>query len=98
MLVTHLKVIAGIQNDKIRKTVLKKFKERELANKEKPIDNESVYKTKLADIVGTVSMIVDSGETEYTEEQIENIIELNIQKDHVHLLVSISPKTRFENM
>ncbi len=97
MLVTHLRVIAEIENDKMRKLVLKTFKEKEERDKsnsqDKPVTDvanketaksetsaEQVYKTKLSDIVGTVTMVLESGNVELKEHEIEKIIEINIEK------------------
>jgi hypothetical protein len=97
MLVTHLRVIAEIKNNKTRKLVLKTFKEREEKDKDNPqnkqvinatnkeiakseVSAEQVYKTKLSDIVGTVTMVLESGNVELEEQEIEKIIEINIEK------------------
>lgn len=77
MLVTHLRVIAEIGNDKIRNIVLKNFKEvEESSNKN---ENDEPYKIKLSDIIGTVTMVLGS-EVELSEDEIKDIIEINIQK------------------
>lgn len=79
MFVSHLRVIAEIKNDKTRKLVLKSFKERAEKTKNNP-QNEETYKTKLSDVVGTMTMVLESGETEWKENEIEKIIEINIEK------------------
>ncbi|MDX2302440.1 MAG: hypothetical protein NW226_06545 [Microscillaceae bacterium] len=79
MFVTHLRVIAEIENKEMRAFVLKTFKEREEKLKNNP-QNEETYKTKLSDIVGTVTMVLESGDTELKENEIEKIIEINIAK------------------
>ena len=76
MLVTHLRVIAEITNDKLRKLVLEKIKEKEVQNSE----NEEKYKTTVSDIVGTVTMVMDSEDYNLTEEEVEEIININIEK------------------
>lgn len=79
MLVTHLRVIAEIENPQMRKLVLKTFKEREKKEQTNP-QTENTYKTKLSDIIGTVTMVLDNGNTELQEHEIEKIIEINIEK------------------
>lgn len=94
MLVTHLRVIAEIENDKMRKIVLQEFKKREDDSKsnsqnqkvshttDKGIDisTEQHYKTKLSDIIGTVTMVLESGDIELQEQEVAKIIEINIEK------------------
>lgn len=97
MLVTHLRVIAEIGNDRIRKIVLKQFKEREEKSKKNPKDKqvsitknketeknetptEEHYKATLSDIIGTVTMVLESGKIELQEQEIEKIIVINIEK------------------
>lgn len=75
VLVSHLRVIAEIKNDKTRKLVLKEIRKRETQETE---DGKG-YKTTVSDIVGIVTMIVDS-EDYATEENIEEIININIEK------------------
>lgn len=79
MLVTHLRVIAEIENDKTRKLVLKAFKEREEKEKDNTKPGES-YTAKLPDIIGTVAMVLDSGDVELKEKEIQKLIEINIEK------------------
>lgn len=92
MLVTHLRVIAEIENDKMRKLVLKAFKEQEeksnsqnkeitkTTDKKSETSTEQTYKSKLADVVGTVTMVLDSGNVELDEKEIQKIIEINVEK------------------
>lgn len=75
MLVTHLRVIAEIGDSKVRKIVLNTFKEIE----ENPKNNEHSYKTKLPDVIATVTMVIDSG-IEPNEDEIKKIVEINIDK------------------
>ncbi|WP_375560195.1 hypothetical protein ACE193_21180 [Bernardetia sp. OM2101] len=76
MLVSHLRVIAEIENDKLRKLVLKEIREKESQETE----GSEGYKPTVSDIVGIVTMIVDSEEYDLTEENIEEIININIEK------------------
>lgn len=79
MLVTHLRVIAEIENDKTREIVLKAFVERQ-ENEEKKGSSDEIYKPKLQDIIGTVTMIIEDGKIELPEKEIEKIIQTNIEK------------------
>jgi hypothetical protein len=79
MLVTHLRVIAEIENSKMRKLVLKTYKEIEEREKNDTQTGDT-YKPKLSDIVGTVTMVLDSGNTELQKDEIEKILEINIEK------------------
>lgn len=83
MLISHLRVIADIDNDKIRKIVLKAFKKHEelssnVDNANNQTKNEP-YKTKLQDVVATVSMIVEDGNFEISENEILDIVKTNIE-------------------
>ncbi|TAF72880.1 MAG: hypothetical protein EAZ53_14520 [Bacteroidetes bacterium] len=81
MLITHLQVIAKIENDSMRRFVLKCFKEVELQqnNSQK---NQS-YKTKLQDVIATIAMIQESDIKDFSEgneDKIKEIISINIDK------------------
>ncbi len=76
MLVTHLQVIANVENDMMRRFVLKCFKEIESEQR-----NES-YKTKLRDIIASIAMI-EAEEfkdfSEFNQNKIKEIIDINVK-------------------
>lgn len=80
MLVSHLRVIAEIENDRMRKTVLTAFKKQEdLLKKTNNQPSNEIYKTKLQDVVATVSMIIEGGEINISEDEINTIVKTNIE-------------------
>ncbi|WP_338792293.1 hypothetical protein [Bernardetia sp. MNP-M8] len=89
MLITHLRVIAEIQNDKTRKLVLECFREKdEQYQKQKKrgqtkgnddVSQKDIYKPTLADVIGVVTIVAAHG-TELSKEEIEEVISINIEK------------------
>jgi len=76
MLVTHLKAIAQIKNDKIRKIVLQKFKDIENESKK---GTTAPYKISLQDVIGAVTMVLESNTT-LSDTDIEQVVRINIEK------------------
>ena len=79
MLVTHLGIIAEIEDEKVRELVLKIFKEKE-ENK----GSGDGYTTTVNDVIAVVNIIIDSeiakGEAKVITEEIGKIIDVIRQK------------------
>ena len=89
MLVTHLKTLAKIENDKTRKLVLKSFR-----NIEENINSDEKTPFNLSDIIATVSLVETSGTNEISEEEINEVVNIVIEKSKEEKRKKKTKKTR----
>ncbi len=75
MLVTHLKTLAKIENDKTRKLVLKSFR-----NIEENIEANEKTPFNLSDIIATVSLVETTSNNDISEEEINEVVNIVIEK------------------